>query len=382
MKMLRPRILPLLFLCLAQTGLHADIHEPRMWTFKNGDQLELSFANAYGTTVYFYNDKSFGSADLYQLSEKDQAEIILWSRQRDQDLLSGRLEPTEFTQRFRKDAKRLVDGKLVDPDWSDAREPDFYAIYTSASWCGPCRRFTPELVRFYKFYKEAYGDRMELVLCSWDRSKRDMIKYMEDEGMTWYGNWRTRESSFWRDYQGNGIPCLVIVDRNGNLLAHSYDGDDYYGPKRPMEKLRELLLFASNDPEQRISVTTPGIDTAKLSEAIRKRENEVSRQEKATPPQPISTPSTLLLDLQDPAAEETTLNVRVAIDKRGMVREASLVTPGSKTLQEIVRKTVILWQFMPRVTVEEGAVASEFIMPISLNIAEKHLQPIGATASN
>jgi hypothetical protein len=39
---------------------------------------------------------------------------------------------------------------------------------------------------------------------------------------------------------GRGIPCLVLVDREGNIIADSYVDGQYRGPTSVMEKMKEL----------------------------------------------------------------------------------------------------------------------------------------------
>lgn len=41
--------------------------------------------------------------------------------------------------------------------------------------------------------------------------------------------------------EGNGIPCLVITDREGRILAHSYRGSEYIGPTKPKDLLSSFL---------------------------------------------------------------------------------------------------------------------------------------------
>jgi len=40
-------------------------------------------------------------------------------------------------------------------------------------------------------------------------------------------------------YRGRGIPCLVLVDREGNVVSHSYEGQTYVGPVKVMNDLEE-----------------------------------------------------------------------------------------------------------------------------------------------
>lgn len=366
---------------LGLCGLSGNIHEKRTWTFKSGDAVQLEFVNAYGDTAYFYKGKAAVNAPIFHLVETDQADIIIWSRQRDKDIFNQPAQLGEFTVQFRKDVQELVDGELQDPDWKDRTEPEFYAIYYSASWCGPCKRFSPKLVQNYTFYKEYYRDRFEVVLCSSDRSKGDMVRYMEDEGMPWYANWRRRDSGIWRKYSGNGIPCLVIVDPNGYLYAHSYNGGEYLGPDVPMGELRQLLAFASNNPDERLSVPTPGVDLSKLAELIRFAEADAKRSKSETPPKPVLTTMSILDKLCDPGEEETLLLVNVALDDRGFVQAAELVTPAVPELQEAVRQSLALWHFMPRITAGEGAVASKVQVPIRIRIQDRYLLPAGELAN-
>ena len=51
------------------------------------------------------------------------------------------------------------------------------AVYYSASWCGPCRGFTPNLVKFYKQVAKSNG--LEVILVGSDRKKKDMMNYMK-----------------------------------------------------------------------------------------------------------------------------------------------------------------------------------------------------------
>ena len=73
------------------------------------------------------------------------------------------------------------DGLIKAGEKADKAKPDavktlkgkFVAVYNSASWCGPCRVFTPELVKFYKKNQK----QMEIIFKSADRTEDAMIAY-------------------------------------------------------------------------------------------------------------------------------------------------------------------------------------------------------------
>src|SRR4051812_27138326 len=61
-----------------------------------------------------------------------------------------------------------VEGKRVKHfDETQLAGVKYYAIYYSASWCGPCRAFTPKLVQWYNEHKKN-SPQFELIFVSSD----------------------------------------------------------------------------------------------------------------------------------------------------------------------------------------------------------------------
>lgn len=102
-------------------------------------------------------------------------------------------------------------------------------LYFSAHWCPPCRGFTPKLAEHYKAYKEG-GLPFEIIFVTGDRSEKDFNDYykeMQSAGGDWLAlPW---SSDAQRDelnslFEVSGIPCLVIVDENGQVINKNARG--------------------------------------------------------------------------------------------------------------------------------------------------------------
>jgi nucleoredoxin len=117
--------------------------------------------------------------------------------------------------------KDLFDTGLIGADGIsvglDVLEDKVVGIYFSAHWCGPCRKFTPDLVK----YHDRYGDDFEIVFVSSDRSKKAQFEYMESAGMAWPAVRYDSETvkALKSMYQVSGIPTLVMVNGEGETIT-------------------------------------------------------------------------------------------------------------------------------------------------------------------
>ena len=117
----------------------------------------------------------------------------------------------------------LLDHDLVNADrktvgGETVRSAELIGIYFSAHWCPPCRAFTPRLVDFYEQVKED-GQSFEVVFVSGDRSKADMFDYMTSAEMPWPALPHTEARALFRSYRVQGIPALIVLDREGNIVT-------------------------------------------------------------------------------------------------------------------------------------------------------------------
>jgi nucleoredoxin len=99
-------------------------------------------------------------------------------------------------------------------------------IYFSAHWCPPCRAFTPELVKFHKELTEQ-GKPFEIIFVSSDHDKNAMYSYMKEMDMQWialpFGD--DHKPMLAKKYKVSGIPKLVIIDTNGDLITENGRGN-------------------------------------------------------------------------------------------------------------------------------------------------------------
>ncbi len=138
-------------------------------------------------------------------------------------------------------------GTLVGADGKPAAaeslaDTQVFALYYGASWCAPCRKFSPELVKFANRVGPE-NPRLTIVLMSNDKADADMYGYMREETMPWAAiplN-QLNERPALTGYVRGGIPHLVIVDRQGKILADSYRGSTYIGPLAAMQQLERIL---------------------------------------------------------------------------------------------------------------------------------------------
>lgn len=94
-----------------------------------------------------------------------------------------------------------------------------------ASWCGPCRRESPNVVKAYKKYKEAG---FTVYSVSLDGDKQRWINAISQDNLIWPNH--VSELTKWNStasqrYQVRGIPATFLIDKNGTIIAKNLRGN-------------------------------------------------------------------------------------------------------------------------------------------------------------
>src|SRR5690606_31430035 len=103
-----------------------------------------------------------------------------------------------------------------------------------ASWCGPCRRENPNLVKAWQKYKDKGFDVFGVSL---DRKKENWVKAIKDDQLTWT---QVSDLKFWNSeaaklYGVRAIPSNVLLSPDGTIIAKNLTGEALHS------KLEQLL---------------------------------------------------------------------------------------------------------------------------------------------
>lgn len=99
-----------------------------------------------------------------------------------------------------------------------------------ASWCQPCRKESPNLVRAYEKYKDAdldNGDGFRILSVSLDKSEKDWKKAIEADGLDWphhvseLKGWKGKAA---QKYNVRQIPKNFLVNPEGKVIAKDLRG--------------------------------------------------------------------------------------------------------------------------------------------------------------
>ncbi len=141
------------------------------------------------------------------------------------------------------------DGTISRADDAGLENKKLIALYFSAHWCAPCRKFTPQLVDYYNQIVPQHPE-FEIIFVSCDRSRFSWETYMRESRMPWPAIDYDQLAGLagLKQLSGDGIPSLVLLDATGHLLSSSYEGERYLGPQKVIADLQKIFAADTAAP--------------------------------------------------------------------------------------------------------------------------------------
>ena len=94
-----------------------------------------------------------------------------------------------------------------------------------ASWCGPCRRESPNMVKLYNKFRDKG---FEIYSVSLDKDRQAWLNAIKKDKLRWthvsdLGFWNAKPAQL---YNISSIPSTVLLDRNGKIIAKGLMGGE------------------------------------------------------------------------------------------------------------------------------------------------------------
>ncbi len=236
------KTIPLFLATAFLTGsLHAEF---RTWTRNDGKTAELELTGKKGEGAALEGVFKMRNGKSVDLAASDfvDADAELVKTWKPEEIASEAAPVVSVFDEILEGNLEKLDGKRLRRYSLEQKPTKYYLFYYTASWCGPCQKFTPSLVKFYDEHKPA-SDEFEIVLITADSDEDAMEDYAKSKSMNWPHLKLSKVGKFEKAFKhpGGGIPNLVLTDLEGNLIKTSYEGKSYLGPTVVMNHLASLL---------------------------------------------------------------------------------------------------------------------------------------------
>ena len=112
-----------------------------------------------------------------------------------------------------------------------------------ATWCGPCRIETPELVRVHKEFQSRGVEIVGLSTEDPDASAQSVRQFVKDNNVDYHIGWATPEVAAFLMAGRGSIPQSFIITRDGHILRRFIGFHPQLTPPQIREALEQALNY-------------------------------------------------------------------------------------------------------------------------------------------
>lgn len=189
----------------------------------------------YTKEVVDFNNRNADLAGFYAMSTLDpevaEQEIVDYAAKIQDQFVDNR--PVNVFKEEAAKLKVLAIGQpapefeAYTPDNKSVKLSDYKGNYTLvdfwASWCAPCRKENPNIVRLYNAYQ---SKGFTVVGVSLDNNPGSWLRAIQEDKLTWtnVSDLKAWSSDLIVKYRIKALPASVIVDPDGNIVAKNLRG--------------------------------------------------------------------------------------------------------------------------------------------------------------
>lgn len=116
-----------------------------------------------------------------------------------------------------------------------------------ATWCGPCRSETPELVKLHKEFQSRGVEMIGLSTEDPEASAQTVMNFVREYEVDYHIGWATREVAQTLMQGRTSIPQSFVIARDGRILKRFIGFDPQATPPQLKKALEDALVEKGSD---------------------------------------------------------------------------------------------------------------------------------------